>query len=385
MENISIIGGGILSMISAISLARIGFRVSILEKKKSDTKNFLDEEIRTLAITNSSKDFLSKMNIWNKTLEQYASSIKDVYVIDNMSNNMINFNYDLIKNQDQIGFVIKYQDFYKFLLSYINAEKNIEIINAEHIETNGNSESNKILINQKDEISSVLTLINTGNKSSIHKKYFLVHLEKDYMQNALTFFVYHEKPHEGTAVEHFVTSSTFAILPMLNPHISSIVWSVNSNYGKHLINLDKKILTSIIQEKFGEFLGSIKIHSKIKSIPLVGYLSKNYINKRFIAIGSSLHIIHPLAGQGLNLSIMDIKSLCNILSLGSFSNEQLKSFYDQRYHDNLNMFFITDLINGIFSNNSKIFYSARQIAFKLLEKSNYLKSSIMKYAMGYRY
>ncbi|MBF8247016.1 MAG: FAD-dependent monooxygenase [Rickettsia sp.] len=381
MSKILILGDGIFSLLCAIAFSKLGYFVFIVKEKKNC--HSLKQSSRTLALTPATKDFLSKLEIWDE-ISEYVSYIKDIYVIDNMSNNMISFDCKLSK-KDQIGFVIQNQDLYNILISRVIANNKIKIVEAENIRIeDSESEMTKIFIDEKEEIFVKLVLINISNNSQIHKRYFIEHKTIDYKQIALTFLVKHENCHEGTAVEHFFSTGPFAILPLKDPNVSSVIWSVDLEYAKSLKSLEINILKQIVQTKFGDFLGKIDIISDMESFHLKGYLCKNYFNGNLLAFGSGLHLIHPLAGQGLNLSIKDLEVLYGIVSSEEISKEKIADFCSQRYQDNLDMFIIINWINKIFSNNSKILYLIRQLGFKIINKSSFLKNKIVNYAMGYR-
>ena len=151
-----------------------------------------------------------------------------------------------------------------------------------------------------------------------------------------------------------------------------------------VLNLPKDEFLYVVQQNFGQFLGNINIKSEIASFPLRAYSTNKYYNKRIVLVADSAHVIHPLAGQGLNQGIKDIEALVsNILEFG-VNAHSLEIYQNMRKNDNNAMLEITDTLNSIFSNNSKILHTTRQFGFKAVEKISAFKKLLIKYAMGRR-
>jgi 2-octaprenyl-6-methoxyphenol hydroxylase len=223
-----------------------------------------------------------------------------------------------------------------------------------------------------------------GKNSQAKNLFFSNDIAEDYKQKALTFIVGHERNHEGTAVEHFMPSGPFAILPLKDPYKSSIVWTVPESYASALLTVEAEEFTYLVQENFGPFLGKVEIQNKIAVFPLKAYTARKYYNNSIALVADTAHVIHPLAGQGLNQGIKDIDCLTSLISENGINKDTLINYQKLRKDDNKNMLLITDVINSIFSSNSKIFHSTRQLGFKAIEKIPHLKGMIIKYAMGER-
>jgi len=176
----------------------------------------------------------------------------------------------------------------------------------------------------------------------------------------------------------------FAILPLKDQNFSSVVWTIKSDMKDAVLNLPKDEFLHMVQKNFGLFLGDIIIKSEIASFPLRAYSTNKYYNKRIVLVADSAHVIHPLAGQGLNQGIKDIESLAsNILEFGA-NTHSLETYQNMRKNDNNAMLEITDTLNTLFSNNSRILHTVRQFGFKAAEKVSPFKKLLIKYAMGRR-
>ncbi|MCF8494219.1 MAG: FAD-dependent monooxygenase [Rickettsiaceae bacterium] len=379
---ITIIGCGLSGMITALCFAARDINSIIIERQNIDDQSFFND-IRTTALTESSKKFFEDIGIWNE-IDQISGPINDIYVADNKASQMLHFASNELKKKQVLGYLVENKEFKKSLLAHVTVNKHINIIDNSHYEVKENSNNKCILtLNETDHEFDLLIVCDGGN-SLTRQKYFSSETNKSYSQYALTFIVQHENPHEGTAVEHFMPTGPFAILPLKNQHFSSVVWTIKSDMKNAVLNLPKDEFSYIIQQNFGQFLGKITIKSEIASFPLRAYGANKYYNKRIALVADSAHIIHPLAGQGLNQGIKDIQSIVsNILELG-INSHSLETYQKERKSDNNAMIEITDTINTVFSNNSQIFHLARQFGFKAIEKISPLKKLLIKYAMGQR-
>ena len=118
------------------------------------------------------------------------------------------------------------------------------------------------------------------------------------------------------------------------------------------------------------------------------HLNSKFYSERIIFIGDAAHSIHPIAGQGWNLGIRDVKNLYNLseeqkgLGLEVGALNYCKTYHDKCYYDSYRMYNITDKLNSLFISDSKIIKLLRGIGFEIIEKNNFLKKSISNFAMG---
>lgn len=380
---ITILGCGFSGMITALALANVGHEVIIIEQKDPSSNQFF-HDVRTTALTDHSKLFLEKIGLWNEVSE-IAGPIIDIYVVDNKSPNILHFGQANLAPGQIMGYIVRNDDLKKKLYSITSSHPKIHIIDKTSYQVVENRDKCSIKIDAyANSVHSDLVIVCDGPNSSTRKHYFSSSIDKKYDQFALTFLVKHEKSHDGTAVEHFMNSGPFAILPLKNKYHSSVVWTIELELAKTILNLPNDEFLYLVEHNFGPFLGEVEIISEVASYPLRAYLTSKYYNKNIALIADTAHIIHPLAGQGLNQGIKDIESLKENLTKYGLNQKALSNYENERKHDNNNMLEITDTINVIFSNNSKILHHARQTAFKAINKIDPFKKLLIEYAMGKR-
>lgn len=382
-NNITITGCGLSGMISALALASNNIPSTIIERKSSKDKDFFSD-IRTTALTDSSRKFFEEIGIWN-SISDFVGPINDIYVVDNKSPEMLHFASSELDNDEIMGYLIQNTDFKKKLYELVSSNKLINVIqNCSYEITENTLDGCSLTLNDSKEHKGDLLLVCDGRHSIARQQFFSSNIEKNYDQCALTFIVHHAKPHEGTAVEHFMPTGPFAILPLKDQKRSSIVWTVDADMKDLLENLPKDEFKEIVQDNFGEFLGKIEIEGKVAGFPLKAYETNKYFNKRIALIADTAHVIHPLAGQGLNQGIKDISCFIKLLSEYGITDLMLDQYQTLRKADNSNMLEITDTINAVFSNKSKILQAGRSLGFQAIEKVPPFKKLLIKYAVGRR-
>ena len=381
--NITILGSGLSGMLTALAFAKHNMPTTIIESRSSKHKDFF-KDVRTTALTLSSKKFFEDMEIW-KDIAQIAGALNDIYVADNKAPEMLHFASEELEDGELMGHLVENSHFKKLLFELVTKNKLINLLEDHSYDIKQNTEDGcKLVLNHKLQYECDLLIVCDGMNSKARQKYFSSAIEKSYNQHAITFIVQHEKPHEGTAVEHFMHSGPFAILPLKDQYLSSVVWTISSEKKDAIMNLPSEELEYLVQQNFGDFLGKITIKSDAGAFPLKFYETKQYYNKEIILIADTAHIMHPLAGQGLNQGIKDIACLIESILEYGVSNLALKQYQKARQADNSNMLEITDTINALFSNKSTMLHGARQIGFKAIEEVPLFKKLLVKYAMGRR-
>jgi 2-octaprenyl-6-methoxyphenol hydroxylase len=368
-----ILGCGLSGMLTSLAFAKNGIKTTIFESKSVKSPGFFND-IRTTALTPYSKDFLSSIDI-RQELEEFVSHMKDVYVVDNKAPEILE-----LKNDSSLGYVVQNNDFKKILLSKIINNPLITLVdNKEYQEVISHDEHSIIKFDDKTYVKCNLLIVCDGANSKVRSHYFANEIEKPY-QTALVFNIKHEKPHENCAMEHFLPLGPFALLPMKDQHSSSVIWSTSSDQAALIMQLPIEEVRFLTQRNAGNSLGKITIDSEVNGFPLKARIANRYFHNKIVLIADSAHVVHPLAGQGLNQGIKDIESLISVVS----NNLPLSEYQKSRQTDNFIMYKLTDELNNIFSNHSKSLRHLRQIGFKAINNFKPIKNLITSYAMGKR-
>ncbi|MDC0193202.1 FAD-dependent oxidoreductase [Pelagibacteraceae bacterium] len=383
--DVLIIGSGLVGLVAAHSLSSLNYKVTLVDKRKfiNSKKSFKDT--RTVAVSEGSKIFLENLSLWG-FLENYAEPIKNINVYDRSSANKIFFN-NQVKNK-KLGYVIENKKFSKILINQLKKFKNtkvyydFDIIDIKTNDRNSRAFFNNNIINAKTIIAA------DGKNSQIKKIVGNKTFKKNYNESALVLNIVHKKKLNNTAYEIFYKTGPLAILPMKSSKgffQSTIIWSNDDKFLKKLIRLENIFIKSFIEEKIGKIVGSITKINSSQIFPLSAHINDSFINKRLIYVGDSAHSIHPIAGQGWNLGVNDVKNLYELskdrkIDIGSDLFCQM--YNDKSYHKAFQLFQITDKLNSHFIISGNAYRFLSNIGFNFIEKNPSLKNKITKYAMG---
>ncbi len=210
---------------------------------------------------------------------------------------------------------------------------------------------------------------------------------RDYGQSAVTFSIAHESPHGGRAEEHFLAHGVLAVLP-LSGNRSSIVWAEASARADALMALDDDAFIAELTKTLGSHLGEMSLASKRNCYPLALQIAKDMTGVRLALIGDAAHVIHPLAGLGLNLGFKDAAALAEILSEAAGLGEDLggagvlAKYSRLRRFDTVMTSFSIDRMNALFANDNPLLTAVRGLGLRMVDRVPLAKDLFMKEAAG---
>jgi 2-octaprenyl-6-methoxyphenol hydroxylase len=209
----------------------------------------------------------------------------------------------------------------------------------------------------------------------------------DYGQSAIVINVGHERDHGGRAEEHFLPAGPFAILPLKGCR-SSIVWTEATREAERIMALPDDVFHAELEQRFKLRLGEINVIGARRVHPLGFFVARSFIAERIALIGDAAHVIHPIAGQGLNMGLKDVAALAEVivdaarLGLDPGSASVLERYQRWRRFDTMAMGFATDGLNRLFSNRSDVLRLARDVGLGLVDRVPNLKRLFIREAAG---
>ena len=210
----------------------------------------------------------------------------------------------------------------------------------------------------------------------------------NYDQSAIVTTVTHEREHNGRAEEHFLPAGPFAILPLTGRRCS-IVWTETSGEADRIVALPDNEFHGELEKRFGLQLGDIEVIGPRRAFPLGLFTARTFIGERLALVGDAAHIIHPIAGQGLNMGLRDVAALAEAiadaarLGLDPGGPEVLERYQRWRRFDTMTMGVATDGLNRLFSNHSDALRLVRDIGLGLVERMPMLKRMFIREAAGF--
>ena len=277
---VCILGSGLSSLTLAKSLVNQKIYVDVLYSKKTSLLN----KTRTIGISKSNVEFINE-KIINIEKIIYKLNKIEIYSENLKKQKLIKFG----NNNDYLFSIVKNYKLQEILEKNLYRSKYFKKINY------------KKKLNYSEDYDLVF---NTDYNNSITKKHFNKKIEKKYNSVAYTTILEHQKISNNVAVQIFTKNGPLAFLP-ISDYETSIVYSINNNLKS---DREVKNLINTHNSKY-----NLKKINKIDSFELQGLSLRSYFHKNILAFGDLLHRIHPLAGQGFNMTIRDIKILNAII------------------------------------------------------------------------
>jgi 2-octaprenyl-6-methoxyphenol hydroxylase len=242
------------------------------------------------------------------------------------------------------------------------------------------------------EIEASLLVAADGKTSPLRKRMGIATAEWSYPQTGIVCTMGHERPHEGVAHERFLPSGPFAVLPMTDDpkegHRSSIVWTERAAAAPAFLALDDEAFSAELAQRFGPYLGAVQVLGERWSYPLSLMHAEKYVLPRFALVGDAAHVIHPIAGQGLNLGLRDVAALSEVLvdahrlGLDIGAVDTLAKYQRWRRFDNMALAAVTDGLNRLFSNDIGPVQLVRDLGLAAVGRVPAAKKFFMRHAMG---
>lgn len=209
----------------------------------------------------------------------------------------------------------------------------------------------------------------------------------DYGQTGLVATIGHELDHEGVAWEHFRPAGPFASLPLPGRR-SSLVWTERSDDARRFLDMDEAALAREIEAVMGSSLGTVTLEEKLMGFPLKLQIARSFIAPRMALVGDAAHVVHPIAGQGLNLGLKDVAALAEVvvdamrLGLDPGTPAALERYQAWRRLDTASMAAMTDTLNRLFSNDIAPVRALRDFGLGLVDRAGPVKSALIRAASG---
>jgi 2-octaprenyl-6-methoxyphenol hydroxylase len=236
-------------------------------------------------------------------------------------------------------------------------------------------------------ISASLLVAADGARSKLRERAGIATHGWDYDQSGIVVTVAHERDHHGRAEEHFLPAGPFAILPLTGLR-SSLVWTETRADAARIVALDDAAFHAELEQRFGLHLGEIKVLDKPRSFPLGYFVARSFIAERLALVGDAAHVIHPIAGQGLNLGLKDIAALAEVvvdaarLGIDLGQADVLERYQRWRRFDTMAMGVTTNSLNLLFSNHSTLLRTVRDIGLGLVDRVPPVKEFFIRQAAG---
>lgn len=393
--DIVIVGAGMVGSTLALALKDSGLSIVIVENNPKSYKVFEPEtpfEPRVSAISIASQRVLQHVNAWAGIVARRVSPYTDMYVWDGSGTGHIDFSASSV-HQPLLGHIIENRVIQDALLEQLSQyEQSIQLLSGVKLEKLERvSNGWHVVLADGMQIKAKLVVGADGARSKVRELAEIKTREWDYFHQAIVTSVRCEKIHQKTAWQRFTDYGPLAFLPLSlagDEHWCSIVWSLTPDQTDKIMALGDEEFCKKLSEAFEYKLGRVEHADKRSCIPLRQRHAKRYIQQGLAVIGDAAHVIHPLAGQGVNLGFMDAAALAETLLEALDRNEEISTakvlarFERNRMPHNLGMMAAMETFERLFQADPLPFRWLRNTGLKVVNQLPEAKALFIKRALG---
>ena len=384
--DVLIIGGGMVGATVACALGDSDIRVALIEQ--SMPEEFSPEQahdLRVSALSIASQKILQTVGAWDAVLASRVCPFKRMRVWETAGDT--EFNSDAIA-YDALGYIVENRVTQLALLHRAQEFSNVEFLCPATIKrinyTNGKA---SVELDDGQVLSAKIVVGADGGQSRLRQTVGLGVTSWDYQQHAMVIYVETDYEQQDITWQRFVPTGPQAFLP-LTGHYGSIVWYNTPDEVRRLKALPDTELLVELTDTFPDCLGKINKVLGVASFPLKRQHAQEYVKQGIALVGDAAHMINPLAGQGVNIGLLDAAMLAEVLIDASNKGKNiadvavLKRYERLRRYENLKMMTVMDLFYRTFSNQILPIKFFRNLGLGLAERITPLKNKVMRGAMG---
>ena len=384
-----IAGGGMVGSTLACALSDADFKIALLESAPLERIRPGEEpDLRVSAVNRASQRIFAAVGAWSDMTAWRVSPFRDMRVWDAGGFGQIHFDSATL-GEPLLGWIIENRVIQYALLERVRQLPAVDLLCPAALETAWPEDAGgwRVRLTDRREFTTRLLVGADGAQSKVRELAEIDTRGWSYHQKALVANVRTAEPHQETAWQRFLPTGPLAFLP-LHDGRCSIVWSTTPEQADQLLTLDEHDFARILTEAFERRLGEIVQVGPRGAFPLRSQHARAYVKPGLALIGDAAHVVHPLAGQGVNLGLLDAATLAEVLLDGLAAGHEvgalrvLRRYERWRKSDNLPMLGIMDGFKRLFGNSLPPVRLLRNLGLNLTDAAGPLKNAMARRAMG---
>jgi 2-octaprenyl-6-methoxyphenol hydroxylase len=393
-----IAGAGLTGMLLAVACAGAGLQVAVVDPQDPAAMLTPGFDGRTSAIAYGSRLVFDGIGLWPEIAAD-AEPIREIRVADDNSPLFLHYDSRDLGGETPLGYIVENRVLRRVLYERAQSLPNLQLLARRRIAALEASATGTVaVLDDGERLRARLVAAADGKDSPLRRAAAIRATQWRYNQTGIVTTVAHALPHRGVAVEHFLPAGPFAILPMtdepsddaapLRRGRSSIVWTEDADIAPRILALAEADFAAELGARFGGFLGEIEPVGPRWAYPLALLQAERYVARRLALIGEAAHVIHPIAGQGLNIAIRDVAALAELIvdqrrrGLDIGDDLVLERYQRWRRADAVLLAAVTDGLNRLFSNTIPPIRLARDLGLAAVHRLPPIKRLLMRHAMG---
>lgn len=312
-----VVGGGAIGAALALGLARDGLDVVLVEARAPKAWRASDDvDLRVVALAADARTLFEDLGVWPAIAGARVGPYRRMRVWDAQAPGELAF--DAAENGEAaLGWIVENALIQHALWNAIGAAPNVRLLCPAEVAAVENDASGvTATLADGTRLRARVLVAADGAESPLRRALGIECDERDYAQRAVVANVATMRPHENTAWQRFLPGGPLAFLPLADGR-SSIVWSLPQGEAARVLALDDAAFRAELGAAFDFRLGEIASSTPRAAFPLRMRLAKRYVAGRSVLAGDAAHVVHPLAGQGMNLGFRDVACLRRVLRAAS--------------------------------------------------------------------
>jgi 2-octaprenyl-3-methyl-6-methoxy-1,4-benzoquinol hydroxylase len=387
--DIAIVGAGVVGAAAALALARDGWQVALVEAREPARWRAEQPDLRVYAFAPDNAALLDDLGVWSSITEARVQPYRGMRVWDAAGGDELRFDADAYGRRE-LGWIVENGLLVDRLWAALPAAGVRMICPAQLAGLEQDDNHATLELEDGTRLRARLVLAADGGDSKLRALAVIETYTHDYGQNGLVAFVDHELPHQATCWQRFLPTGPLAFLPFAGADgkRSSIVWTLPEAEALRLCRVDEADFLRELDHAFAGTLGALTAVSKRVAFPLRRQLAQAHVAGRVAVIGDAAHVVHPLAGQGVNLGLRDVSALRALLRRQRAAGRDpgagaaLARWARERRSENAVAAYAFDGLNRLFSNDDLLATLARGPLLGLVGKLPPLRHAFWKHAAG---
>ncbi|MGC3834618.1 FAD-dependent 2-octaprenylphenol hydroxylase [Moritella viscosa] len=386
--DIAVVGGGMVGLAFAAALKETTLKVVVIEGNELERELGESPELRVSALSRASQNILQNLDAWAGIESRRHQAYNAMQVWDRNGFGQIDFDGDALMT-DTLGHLVENKVIQLALLEQIEKASNITLLTGTRIrKLSRANDAAWLTLEDQEPVYAKLIVGADGANSWTRAQVNIPLTTWDYNHHAIVANIRTVEPHQACARQIFNPEGPLAFLPLWQPDLCSIVWSLPPERATELLAMDETEFNKQLTVAFDGRLGLCKVEGQRQAFPLKMRYARSFAADRVALIGDAAHTIHPLAGQGVNLGLLDAASLAQCVlenhhankDLGTHAN--LRKFERWRKAEAAVMISSMEGLKRLFSGGYPAKRIFRDIGLTLSNTLPGLKQTFIKRAMG---
>jgi 2-polyprenylphenol 6-hydroxylase len=384
--DIVVVGAGLVGLAAAVACAKLGKKVVVVDSKKLKTQPKKTWDARVYALTNNTVAWLQAVGVMAAVDASRVNAINTMHLWDEQGNKLALHDSDA--NLASLGVIIENQNLLQALNQQISELGVTVVTDAACAFLQNTPQAITLGLANGSSISAKLFVAADGVDSWVRGQAGIAVKHKDFNQTAIVANFIAEKPHQNIARQWFAPHETLALLP-LPDKLVSMVWALSTEQAHELLTLSNEALAAKVQERSQVQsqveLGNLSMLGKALSFVLQQKTATQLIAERIVLVGDAAHQIHPMAGQGMNLGLRDVRQLQEMLTNTHAMQDIgettfLRQYARARQTDIATMNTLTSGLDTLFANESSMVKNMTGWGLKQLNRQTTLKKLLIQQA-----